>query len=189
MSCKCFWISLKNSSLYLCLYFILGVVGSFWFRLGCWSFLHLLWTSPSWEYYSFVWGMIHSEKAASPSVDDPDDLVYARLFFMPRMFKFCVYLQCLYSPIYYSHSEGKLTLLSFKLVYFICVAGSDEGARNSRTTDLEMPDGRVYLSCWGFSHRPLDYLYCGTRRGCCILRWQIFTGTELEVTGGESQNF
>lgn len=36
--------------------FILGVVGSFWFRLGSWPFLHLLWASPSWESYSFVWG-------------------------------------------------------------------------------------------------------------------------------------
>lgn len=43
------------------------------------------------------------EMAASPSTDDPDDPVYACLFFMPQIFKLCVYLQCLYSPTYYSN--------------------------------------------------------------------------------------
>lgn len=44
------------------------------------------------------------EKAISPLVDDPDDPVYACLFFMPHMFKLCVYLQCFYSLLYCSNS-------------------------------------------------------------------------------------
>lgn len=59
--------------------------------------------------------------------------------------------------------------------------------RNSETTDPEMAGGGEYLCCWCFSQRPLDYLYCGSRRVCCVLniwRWQILTGPELEATGG-----
>jgi hypothetical protein len=36
--------------------FFLGMVGSFWLRLGCWTFLYLLWTSSPWEYHSSIWG-------------------------------------------------------------------------------------------------------------------------------------
>lgn len=45
-----------KTTIFLCFHFILGVVGSFWFRLGSWSFLHLLRASSSWESYSVVWG-------------------------------------------------------------------------------------------------------------------------------------
>lgn len=44
------------------------------------------------------------EKAISFLVDDPDDPVYACLFFLPLMFKLCVYLQCFYSPVCCSNS-------------------------------------------------------------------------------------
>lgn len=192
MSCKFFWTPLKNSLLYLCFYFVSGVVGSFWFRLGCWSFLHLLWTSPSWEYYNFVWGMIHSkkptfEKAASPPIDDPDDPVYACSFFMPYIYFNCVYIFSVYTllAITVIHKKNLLhysSNLSTSSVWLVMVSGS----RNSKTADLEMADCGVYLCGWGFSHTTLDYLYYGPRRGCCVLhvwRWQILTGSELEAIG------
>lgn len=119
---------------------------------------------------------------------------------LPYIFKLYIYIYIVYIYIIYCiyifsvctlpsiaviRKENLLhygSNLSTSSAWLVLVSGT----RNSKTAELEMANGEMYLCCWGFSHKSLDYLYYGFRRGCCVLhvwRWQILTESELEAIG------